>query len=55
MYYLDSMYEKVTQVTLPDATATKDIITNEPKLHSLKVFEKRPGEMTQSKFLYCFV
>nr|XP_045622888.1 low-density lipoprotein receptor-related protein 2-like isoform X5 [Procambarus clarkii] len=45
LYYLDALYEKVVRVDLPDGGNQQMLLENEPDLKSLKVFQKRPGEM----------
>lgn len=45
LYYLDSLYEKVVRVDLPDGDNPMVLLENEANLRSLKVFQKRPGEM----------
>lgn len=45
LYYLDSSYEKVERVDLPDGLNPETLLENESDLKSLKVFQKRPGEM----------
>lgn len=45
LYYVDSLYEKVERVDLPDGSNAQILLDNTPDLRSLKVFYKRPGEM----------
>lgn len=42
LYYLDSSYEKVERVDLPDGLNPEMLLENESDLKSLKVFQKRP-------------
>lgn len=48
LYYVDSLYEKVERVDLPDGSNPEVLLDNTPDLKSLKVFYKRPGEMRDS-------
>ncbi|XP_064102114.1 low-density lipoprotein receptor-related protein 2-like [Macrobrachium nipponense] len=43
LYYLDSVYEKVERVELPDGNKPETLMENEADLKALKVFEKRPA------------
>lgn len=45
LYYLDSLYEKVERVDLPDGGNPQVLLDNEINLKTIKVFQKRPGEI----------
>ncbi|XP_076061029.1 low-density lipoprotein receptor-related protein megalin isoform X2 [Oratosquilla oratoria] len=45
LYIVDSLYEKVFRVDLPDGKNPKVLKDSEVDLKSLKIYEKRPGEM----------
>ena len=43
LYYLDSVYEKIVRVNLPNTSISSIIEENSPALSNLKVYAKRPG------------
>ena len=44
LYYLDSAYEQVVRLDLPEGDNKVLLMNNTEALNSLKVFSKRPGE-----------
>ena len=42
LYYLDSVYEKIVRVNLPDGSNAVAIEENSPNLSNLKIYSKRP-------------
>ncbi|KAK4320921.1 hypothetical protein Pmani_008239 [Petrolisthes manimaculis] len=42
LFYLDSMYEKIERVDLPDGTNPQIVLDNESDLRSLMIYQKRP-------------
>lgn len=43
LYYLDSVYEKIVRVNLPDGSNVVSIEENSPNLSNLKIYSKRSG------------
>jgi low density lipoprotein-related protein 2 len=43
LYYLDSVYEKIARVNLPDGGNSITIEENTPSLSNIKIYSKRPG------------
>lgn len=43
LYYLDSVYEKIVRVNLPDGSNAVPIEENSPSLSSLKIYSKKSG------------
>ncbi|KAF7489353.1 hypothetical protein SSS_07649 [Sarcoptes scabiei] len=43
LYYLDSIYEKIVRVNLPDGSNAISIEDNSPNLANLKIYSKRSG------------
>ena len=43
LYYLDSVYEKIVRVNLPDGSNAVTIEENSPNLSNLKIYSKRMG------------
>lgn len=55
LYYLDSVYEKIERVDLPDGSNPQILLDNESDLRSLMIYQKRPGEMRDSSKCTAFV
>lgn len=52
LYYVDSAYEQLARIDLPDGGNPTILMNNTEALNQLKIFSKRPGEL---RTFICFV